>query len=326
MPNYEIDYNGCYESFPCQHLVSIDGRQSCLLNGYNIIDIIIDNKIQCSYNDFKHFEYLFNKKEHFSYLEYLRNLKTNNKSQINFYDLHENIYDYMYKNPAMTVSHKNFPRSVVKHTRLLHKCFKNNDQFIYKPNQKHSLYLKEIICDNNIIPNKVELFIDNILIKTWYKDCCKNLKITENYGIYVKEEIKIVVENNDVIENVFIDLLLNEMEFKPYSISLNTTEILHTDNKRYFSIKLNDNNVYSKIFLVFDDLTNINTISLTLNDILILDTVPKNYLNLKDNILSYKFCELEYGENIKDLTFDIEGEFNEIKIYGIKQIFCKIGY
>lgn len=56
---YTINFDVCYETEPCQHSVIVTKNNistEILLHGDQILDLIIDNDINVSYDDLCHFE------------------------------------------------------------------------------------------------------------------------------------------------------------------------------------------------------------------------------------------------------------------------------
>ena len=62
----------CYQSYPCKHYVCLKDNRT-MMGAREICDLIVDNKLEISYDGFKHFEYIF--KDNPKYGAYLRYLK-----------------------------------------------------------------------------------------------------------------------------------------------------------------------------------------------------------------------------------------------------------
>ncbi len=74
MKTYKINFDRCYESYPCQHPLTIienGNSTTTLCSARHLIKLIMDENIVCTYDDFQHFEYLFNSPDHHNYLEKL---------------------------------------------------------------------------------------------------------------------------------------------------------------------------------------------------------------------------------------------------------------
>ena len=77
--NISIDFSICYESFPCKHNVSWKstnpmggqvngGKNSRLMSGPEICNLIVEQNLNVSYDDMAHFAYCFTSPAHGEYL------------------------------------------------------------------------------------------------------------------------------------------------------------------------------------------------------------------------------------------------------------------
>jgi hypothetical protein len=314
MKTFKINFSGCYESYPCKHTVTINDSgviTKLLMSGTEIIKLIMTKNIDCSYQDFQHFEYLFNSSAEHNFLNTLKNKVVEKK--IIFNDDKQMMLDMMHESPEVTFS-INQVRRCVEHLKVIHKCDKINSEFIYKNKNKMLCYISEIICfDSNgsqFCPNVVDIFIDNIFIKKWYSVCVDDFII--EHKLPVINNIKIII-NDPNCADVFIKLYLEKDIGRSHcklSRLSSTFELLYSGNKLLDSLKCNG--VYSDIYFVFDNIELAKTISL--HNILI--NVPTKILKLKDNTCCYKFCELVYGIELNNFEFKIDSEPQNVAIYG----------
>lgn len=321
MTTYNIDFKGCYESFPCKHSVKIIKNgitKNILMSGPDIVRLIIEKNIQVEYDDFLHFKYLFKSSNEYNFLDSLVNKK---KLDIEIIDNSLTIYDFMYKDPTICFS-ANINRTCVPHYKVIHKCDFINNKFIYK-NNNHSMLrcnIYKVICvdelEKEYCPEKVDMCINNIFIKTWYNTCVENLDIPN--GIPIINNLEIIVHDT-ICKNVFLQLYLENIVNEKKSIIYrnNTYELLYEGNN--LSNVLDLENIYSDIFFEFNNISLAKNICLSIENLNLLMDVPISFLKLKNNICVYKFCEQNYGINFKNLKFKIISEPQYIKIYGNKQ-------
>jgi len=201
----------CYDSYPCQHMVTmetIDGKKKeTMMNGREIGSLMMNNldvETNVNYKFMRHFEYLFGNNRYHSFIDgeqkelkeiqpnkefndYLNQLKLKPKKIQIIFD--PKLLENKESKSEITMS-LHILRRVLDHNYVIHKLPKENNYFyINSPDYKSendmykggyfmkSFTIIDKINKHKCYPEKVELMIDNILVKTWYCDIMKTYDI-----------------------------------------------------------------------------------------------------------------------------------------------------
>ena len=157
------------------------------------------------------------------------------------------------------------------------KSFKDNEGDIFSLN-----YLKELISKDNLL-DLAKTLKDDITIVSNLEDDFINKYFNENYGLKVKENIKLVDEFNQLIKsNIFTDKTINFLENSPKTViekKINTLKI---------NIEILSNNLINKEFNLDDSL---NSILIHLNKLLEENYSFKSEIN--ENSYYLKFIDFD---------------------------------
>jgi len=253
------------------------------------------------------------------------------------------LQKYINDNPQATHIRKVYRRSV-DCKKCIIEC-KKKDSNIFEwdiscdPNcSSYKIFDNGISCSHvkNIIfmadgkiynPEFVEIYINGKFIKKLYSNVFNNLpkvldsntfyKITDcTYPLLTDTIITLKIKDSIQISKVFFNLMLEKiMDGKPYlnDLSLeffsNTHELLYEGTESNILINL-EYGFYQDIWVVCDDIvSNINSISMSNSDVILLQDIPIQLLEHTQNLLSYSL-------KIQDMVISgikIDTDFEELK-------------
>jgi hypothetical protein len=297
------------------------------------------------------------------------NDKNNNKLSI-ILDTSK-VEKYITENPTITIV-KSVHRKILDCKKCILECKKINSNIFEwnigcDPNcSTYKIFNNSIACSHiyNIIfmtdgkiynPELVEIYINGEFIKKLYSDVINNLQnknidktdvyynITNStYPLTSDIVITLKIKDTKQIEKVFFDVLLEKLiEHKNYLNNdyqiyffCTTHELLYVGIETNITIGL-EYGYYQDIYIVCDDIeNNINSLSLTNSDVILLQDIPIQLLVHTPNLLcySFKFSDAITMSGIKiDSDFDLKIVLNKsnpnskVKIYGNKLFIMKKG-
>lgn len=231
---------------------------------------------------------------------------------------------------------------------LTYKIFNNNLEF------GHLKDMFFIVNSKQYNPKIVEIYINDVFIKKIYSevfddkivnDCIDNNNqnnytiCDSTYPLCSSTRLKIIIKDDKEIENVFFKIFLEKVEEinKNYFIENNEMKFLSNTHELLYEgidsdIIINEPyGYYQDIYIVCANIeNNIQTISLTNTDAVLLSDVPTQLLSYNKNVAVYSLKILNQiisGLKISDDNWlDIKLKKNpnsKIKIFGNKLFFIK---
>lgn len=344
--------NFCHQCNPCKHYVDL-GSETDLMSGPEISKLFINGEntnVKITYTMLKHFSKYFTSDKQYEYLEELRQKTINNKS-IELVGNSDLVHEKYHNKPLITYS-KMEERRYTENSLSIIKAKKiDTNKFIIKFNDIKAklpeiefIVFKNFYCVSNgkkIVPNSIiKIKYSNSELKYYGK--CINNNFTDLLGcqLPIINDIEFEI---DAIDNVYLEILTDV--FSPFSpkaklhdevIFLNTVkthEYLGTVclNKLCFeTIQTNSmcwnkfSGYYSKIFIYSENLNNILSISLKINNQIYLDDVEIDIIKVNSSLLVIPLGCGNTGTifNNKQLDIKIKTINNlnvQVEVYGEKQ-------
>jgi hypothetical protein len=245
----------------------------------------------------------------------------------------------------------------------------NHNKYLGKYHGNHYLQKIIVIVNKKIYnPRILSFYVGDTIIKKWYRDCLLSdesytlfcpLLLERNTGSFgsaingsvgsgntgsfgsvntgfkesVNTKIKLVIDDEKNIDNVFLEILYSNDPRPPPETSEEfdyTYDLLYNGQEK--KIILDKKYYYSDIRIISDDLDKIDAITIKHNDFVIYDKIPPELIK-KDNLLYCLFTKSESGGhdyggiymNKLYITIDSEEDIN-VKIYGKRHTIIEIEY
>jgi hypothetical protein len=279
MTKIYIDFEKCYESYPCQHNVTYYGENDEILGTYltgarEICDMLTSEKCEhnCTVNDFSHFSYL----NFPNYNTFMNKLKEKfhsvdeKQNKVAISCCPKLLSKIKNNDPEITLSLKMSQR-VIPFQIVKHAIDFDGNNFILNVNKFKSEYcvinkgdflLTELFFTKNNkmhIPEYVDIYIDNVLVKTWYSDvmCEESSKekyTLENVPMHYVDNIHVKIhENCDDVQVTFgfihCEIYNNNNNNIPKKCEDTTHELLFDENSNSNFIRVCGNGYFSKFII-----------------------------------------------------------------------------